>query len=173
MSTIVIISVISLILDLVLSNFLPYIPGGLSLFTTSFSIITIFLIYPLFNSENKNYFIYSFIFGFIYDLALTNLFLYDAIVFLFIAYISSVIYKNFEIDFIKNIINIILVIIIYESLFAILIIIFNLIPININKIVYKILHTLISNIIYGEIIYFIINYISKKYGKKKINRLKV
>ena len=166
---VVIISIVSLFLDLILSNFLPYMVNDLSLFTTMFSTITIFLVYKLFD-DDKKYFIYSFIFGVIYDLFLTNLFLYDGIVFLFIAYISYLIYKNFEVNSIRNIIYIVLIIIIYELVFALSILLFNLVPISINKVFYKITHSLISNIIYGEFIYFIIKHITKKYRIRKINR---
>ncbi len=166
---VVIISIVSLFLDLILSNFLPYMVNDLSLFTTMFSTITIFLVYKLFD-DDKKYFIYSFIFGVIYDLFLTNLFLYDGIVFLFIAYISYLIYKNFEVNSIRNVIYIVLIIIIYELVFALSILLFNLVPISINKVFYKITHSLISNIIYGEFIYFIIKHITKKYRIRKINR---
>ena len=47
--------------------------------------------------------------------------------------------------------------------------IFKLVPITLNKVVYKITHSLLLNIIYGELIYLILKIIPKKYKKLKIN----
>ena len=50
-----------------------------------------------------------------------------------------------------------------------ILVIFNLIPVDIVKLFYKIIHSLIINIIYGESIYLIINKLPKKYTKISIN----
>ena len=47
--------------------------------------------------------------------------------------------------------------------------IFNLVPITLNKLIYKITHSLLINIIYGELIYLILEILPKKYKKIKIN----
>ena len=63
----------------------------------------------------------------------------------------------------------IILIIIYESSTALIFMIFNLVPITLNKLIYKITHSLLINIIYGELIYLILEILPKKYKKIKIN----
>lgn len=172
MSVAIIISIISLIFDGVLTNFLPYLNGDLTLFTPMFSVVSIFLLYPLLLNDNKKYLLYTFIYGIIYDLLYTNLFLYDAFIFLFLGFFTLKIYKNFKVTKIKVLIYLSLSIIIYESLFAGSVLILNLVPITIEKLIYKISHSLIINLIYGEILYIIIDLLPTRYHSKKINSYK-
>ena len=105
----------------------------------------------------------------IYDLLYTNLVFFNGVLFLIIGFISLEIYKNFEISYLKLIIYLILIISAYEILTGIILLIFNMVPVTLYKVLYKITHSLILNIIYGELIYLIINLIPKKYRKISIN----
>lgn len=165
----VIIMLISLILDGILTNYLPYLVNDLSLFTPLLTVVTIFIIYPLYRKKETNYFVTVFILGIIYDLFYTNLLFFNAILFLAIAIISKIIYKNFEVTPIRLIIYTILIVSSYEILTALIILIFNLVPITLSKVIYKITHSLILNIVYIELIYSIIKIIPKKYKNISIN----
>ena len=151
-----IIQILSLLLDGILTNFLPYLQNDLSLFTPLLSVISIFLIYPFFRKEKKKYLINVFIYGMIYDLFYTNLLFWNACIFLVIGLLTIFIYKNYEISLLKIIIPIIVIITSYELINASIIWIFHLVPITLSKVIYKITHTLLLNIIYGVVIYFII-----------------
>lgn len=164
-----IILLISIVLDGILSNFLPYLVNDLSPFTPMLTVIAIFMIYPFFRKKEKNYFITIFIVGMIYDLLYTNLVFFNGVLFLIIGFISLEIYKNFEISYLKLIIYLILIISAYEILTGIILLVFNMVPVTLYKVLYKITHSLILNIIYGELIYLIINLIPKKYRKISIN----
>ena len=164
-----IILLISIVLDGILSNFLPYLVNDLSLFTPMLTVIAIFMIYPFFSKKENNYFITIFIVGMIYDLLYTNLVFFNGVLFLIIGFISLEIYKNFEISYLKLIIYLILIISAYEILTGIILLVFNMVPVTLYKVLYKITHSLILNIIYGELIYLIINLIPKKYRKISIN----
>ena len=164
-----IIEIISLLLDGILTNFLPYLENDLSLFTPLLSVITIFLIVPFYRKDEKKYLINVFIYGIIYDLFYTNLLFWNAFIFLIIALIAIFIYKNYEINFLKIIIPLIVIITSYELINASIIWIFQLVPITFSKVIYKITHTLLLNIIYGELIYIILKIIPKKYKKISIN----
>ena len=133
-----IILLISIILDGILSNFLPYLVNDLSLFTPMLTVIA-------------------------------NLVFFNGVLFLIIGFISLEIYKNFEISYLKLIIYLILIISAYEILTGIILLVFNMVPVTLYKVLYKITHSLILNIIYGELIYLIINLIPKKYRKISIN----
>ncbi len=161
--------IISIILDGILSNFLPYAVNNLSLFTPLLTLISIFIIYPFYKKCEKKYFITVIITGLIYDLLYTNLLFYNAIIFFIIALITKFISKNFEINYLNIIIQIIIIITLYETINALIIICFNLVPITLTRLLYKIVHSLILNIIYGEILLLIISNLPSKYKKININ----
>ena len=165
----ILIGTVSLILEVILSNFLPYLNNNLSLFTPMFSIVSLFFIYSFFKKDKYKYFIFSFIFGFVYDLFFTNLLFFNGILFLAIAFLITLLYENLEINFLNIILEIVIIITVYELLTVFIILIFNLVPIAPLKVLYKISHSLIINIIYGEILYFIIKYLPKKYRSLSIN----
>ena len=165
----IIIILISLILDGLLTNYLPYLVNDLSLFTPLFTLISISLLYPYYRKKEKEVFIIIFITGFIYDLFYTNLLFINGLLFLLIGYLSKFIYRRYEIDYFKLIIYITLIVVVYESSLVLIILIFNLVPVTLTKLLYKISHSLILNIIYGELLYFILNNLPKKYKKISIN----
>lgn len=152
----ILIIISSFILDIILSNVLPFMKGDLSIFTSLFVPITIYLIYPFYKNQELKYYIESFIIGIIYDLIFTNLLFFDGVIFLIISLISVKIYKNFIVDKYKNIMYVFLIIILYEFLVASIFLIFNLVPICFYDFVYKISHTLLINVVYGFLLYEII-----------------
>lgn len=164
-----IILVVSLFLDGILTNYLPYMTNDLSLFTPLFSVVALLLIYPVFQKEKKKYLIYSFIYGIIYDFLYTNLLFIDGLIFVLLALIIMKIYRYLGTGYIKVLLNIFIVIVIYELLFVSIIMIFNLVPITPERVIYKITHSLIINLIYGEIIYLILSILPKKYLKVPLN----
>ena len=165
----IIIVIISLFLDGILSNYLPYLVNNLSLFTPLCTLVAIFIIYPFFKKKEKKYLISVFIIGIIYDLFYTNLLFFNAVLFFIIGLITIYFYKIYEMNFLRLLFYIILVIICYEVLTASILLIFNMVPITFYKIIYKISHSLIINIIYGELLYFIIKIIPEKYKRISIN----
>ena len=164
-----VILIISLLLDGVLSNYLPFLVNDLSYFTPLLTVVSIFILYPLNRKNEKKFFITIFITGIIYDLLYTNLLFLNSLIFLLITVVSKYIYKNYETTCLKLIIYIILIITIYETSYASILFIFRVVPITLYKLYYKISHTLILNIIYSEILYVIIKYLPKKYTKISIN----
>lgn len=164
-----IIITLSLILDGILSNIFPYTVNNLSLFTPLLTLISIYLIYPFYKKKENKYILTIFLTGIIYDLLYTNLIFYNAITFTIIGIISKYIYKHYEINYLNIIIQIILIVTIYESLNALIIIIFNLVPMSISRLFYKITHSLLLNIIYSELLLLIINILPNKYKKVNIN----
>lgn len=158
----ILIIISSFILDIILSNVLPFMKGDLSIFTSLFVPITIYLIYPFYKNQELRYYIESFIIGIIYDLIFTNLLFFDGVIFLIISLVSVKIYKNFMVDKYKNIMYVFLIIILYEFLVVSIFLIFNLVPISFYDFIYKILHTLLINVVYGFLLYEIIGGGSKQ-----------
>ena len=161
--------IISILLDGLLTNYLPFMENNLSYFTPLLTVVSLFIIYPLYDKKRKKYEITVFIIGMIYDLLYTNLLFLHAIIFLLLSLFIKKIYKTFTIDMIRVIIFISLIIVSYESLMGLIIWTFHLTPITIHKLFYKISHSLVLNIIYGEILYVIIKHLPKKYKKIRLN----
>ena len=164
-----VIMIISLLLDGLLTNYFPYLVNDLSLFTPMLTIISIICIYPFYQKQEKKYYITVFILGIIYDMLYTNLLFWNAILFLLLAVIIRFIYKNYEVTPIRLILYSISIISTYEALTGLFLFTFQLVPVTISKVIYKITHSLILNILYAEIIYGILKWIPKKYKRISIN----
>ncbi len=158
----IIVVIISFFLDGILSNFLPYMLGDLSFFTPYFTLISLVIVYPYFIKKEKKYYILVGIIGFLYDLFYTNLLFTHAIFFLIIGLIVSLICKKMQLNLLTNLFINFLIIIIYQVIFALCLFIFNVVPVNIENTLYLIGHSLILNIIYGEILYLICKYLPHK-----------
>lgn len=157
-----IIVIISFLLDGILSNYLPYMLGDLSLFTPYFTLVSIIVIYPLFVKKLKNYYILVGITGFLYDLFYTNLLFTNTIFFLLVTYIITFLYKKMALNLLTNIFIVILSLFIYHAIFVLCLFIFNVVPIKFEKFLYLILHSIILNVIYGEVLYLICKYLPTK-----------
>jgi len=143
----IIIIIITLLLDGILTNILPYTVNNLSIFTPMFTILLPIIIYPFYIKEEKKYLITLIIIGIIYDLFYTNSLFYDAIVLFIFGLIMIKLYKNIGYNYIKVLIYTLLGIILYELFNSLVIIIFNLVSINLLEVIYKITHSIILNLI--------------------------
>ena len=143
--------IISFILDIILSNLLPYWKNSLSLFTPLFVPLTIYLIYPYYKT-NKKYLREVFITGLLYDLFMTNLLFFNSFIFLILGIITISIYKKFKIDFKSNIIFSIIIIIIYEITEVIIFNISKMTIISLKELIYYIIHSILINLVYAEIV---------------------
>ena len=163
-----IIIIISLILDGLLTNFFPYV-GTLSLFTPLLTVVAISITYPLFRKHEKKYLIILFIIGILYDSFYTNMLFLDGVLFLIIGLMSIRLHKFIKVDFYKLLVLLLIVIVTYELLNASIFFIFRITNITILEVLSKVLHTLLLNLLYGEIIYTIITLLPEDYKKISIN----
>ena len=165
----IIIFIVSFFLDGILSNFLPYMVGDLSLFTPMLTIVSFVVVYPFFIKKTKWYFVSCFFIGIFYDFMYTNLLFYNAILFLEIGLLTMFFHRYIRLTWLSLILFVVLAIVGYECANAILILIFNLVPMTFYRLLYKISHSLLLNICYAELVYFIIWLLPKKYKKVAIN----
>ena len=168
MITGIIIIIISLLLDGLLTNFFPYV-GSLSIFTPLLTVVAISIVYPLFRKKENKYLLTLFIVGIIYDLLYTNLYFIDGVLFFIIGLISIKLYKYLEIDNIKILLLSLIVIVVYEVLLFLIIFVFRITDVTLFRLIYKISHTILLNILYGEILYIIITLLPNNYKKISIN----
>lgn len=168
----IIILVVSFLLDGILSNFLPYMVNDLSLFTPMLTIVSLVVVYPFFAKRRKYYFITCFLVGLVYDFMYTNLLFYNAILFLAIGLILMLLYRYIRSSWLSLLLFIVVVIAGYECMNAIVILVFQLVPMTFYRLLYKISHSLLLNLCYGEILYFIIWLLPEKYKRISINSQK-
>ena len=159
--------IISLLLDGIINNLLPFI--NLSLFTPLLTLISLIIIYPLYIKKEKEYLITLFITGIIYDLLYTNQLFLNGVIFLLIGIIVMNLYNKISINYLTILLFSLLIIIIYILLTGLILLIFNVVPISINKLLYIIKNSILLNLIYSEILYIILKRMPKKYKKTSIN----
>ena len=164
-----IIVIISLFIDGLLTNILPYTINDLSIFTPMFTILLPIVIYPFYIKQEKKYLSTLIITGIIYDIFYTNLLFYNAIVLFIFGLIIIKLYKNIGYNYYKVLVYSLLLIVLYELFNATIILVLNLVPITPYRVFYKIIHSILLNLIYISIIYLIIKKLPKKYKKISIN----
>ena len=167
MIIIIIYTIISFLLDGLISSYIPVNITNLSYLTTIYSIISIVIIFEYFENEKKYLTLVSII-AFLFDIVYTNTFPLNIVLFIVI-YISlkALNYYIPNNTFTINIKSIISITIYYTLSYIILLLVhYNNYPIKLLYItIYK---NIIMTIIYTTISYLIIKKIYNKYYDKKI-----
>ncbi|MFV0250114.1 MAG: rod shape-determining protein MreD [Bacilli bacterium] len=146
--------IISFILEMLISN---YIPIYTKLFFPLFTLISLIPLHT--NIKNKKkYLITSFILGFFYDVTYTNTIILNAIVFTLISYI--IINLNFKIfnKIISLCITTLLVIIIYQIITYLILLLTTYLVFEIHDLITSITSSLLLNIIYSIILFYLNKY---------------
>ena len=148
-----IISFIVLLLDGVIVYLIPSYFNNLNIL---YPMLTISLIPYLLNNNIKDFYKFSFILGIIYDLLYSNIFLFNAFLFLLLSKIDVKILKYLKNNLLTYLFLIIINIIIYDLILFILVYITNYQTITLMDYLYKIENSIILNIIFGIFYYFIL-----------------
>lgn len=139
-----------------------------SIFIPLFTLTSLVLIYPYFKKKNFNYFLVCLILGLFYDIAFADSIFINTICFGIISGLNMLIYNYVKYNvYTSNITNII-IIITYRIISYIILLSINYIHFN-SKIFFKgIYSSLLINIAYGIILYFIIDILAKILNKKRV-----
>jgi rod shape-determining protein MreD len=139
-----------------------------SVFIPLFVITSLVLLYPYFENKNLNYIIVCLILGIFYDIAFTNSPFINTISFGLIGGLIILCYNYVKYNvYTSNIINII-ILISYRIISYIMILSINYVSFN-NKIFFAgIYKSIILNVIYGVLFYFIIDLLAKIFNKKRV-----
>jgi len=161
---ITIILIFAFLLEASFSNFI----NVNSFFIPLFVITSLVLLYPYFQNKNLNYIIVSLILGLFYDIVFTNSIFVNTISFGLIGALTILCYNYVKYNiYTSNIINII-ILISYRIITYIILLSINYISFN-NKIflsgIYK---SLLINIVYGVLLYIIIELLAKLFNKKRV-----
>lgn len=159
--------IISLILEVVMSNFFSSTLTNVSLFTTIYTIIGLVILYPHFNNDKKFYLLVT-IYGILFDILYTSTFMFSLIIFLIVGISIKILYNVFpENIFMTNLISFISILL-YHLLCFILLNLFSGISYDFIILVNIILGSIIMTIIYTTISYYVVNYFFDKFGIKYI-----
>ena len=163
----IIIATISFLLDSFISMYIPISVSNYNILVPMFTIISLILIYPYYNNNEKNYLITCLVFGLLYDITFTNTFGLNVALFLSVGYTIIFLDGALSNNLFSLIIKMLIVIILYDLITYIILIMLNYIDYSILTLVIKVGKSLILNIIYLTITYFITNSIAKNLHIKK------
>lgn len=154
-----IIMILSFLLEGIVTNLVNY----HSLLIPAFTITSLVIIYPYFNKEKKfSFIISSIILGIFYDIVYTNSLFINTFTFSFCSLMILLIYNFISHRFINTILLNIFFIAFFRSLSYGLLIIFSHMTFDKNIFLSGILSSLIINVVYSFILYFICDKLSYK-----------
>ena len=154
----IIIIIVSFLLEGVISNFVP-INGYLA---PLFTLVSLIMICPLCEGSTS-YYKYAFFAGLMYDLFYTDTIIFHAIIFCFMAFIIQRLNLVLSDNFINVLITVGLCILVYRVFTYGLLVFINSVSFDIMALGFSILKSLILNLIYIMILFFVI----KKFRNKK------
>lgn len=150
--------VISFLLEGIISNFVP-INGFL---VPLFTLTALIIIYPLFD-EASDYYKYAFVTGLIYDLFYTDTVLFHAIIFCFMAFLISRLNLVLSDNYINVLVIMAICILIYRVITYSFLVLVSSISFDFIALILSVLKSLIINLIYSAIIFFVVKKLQKKY----------
>lgn len=159
-----------LVVSFCLEGFLSNVIGmSTSFFIPLFSIVSLLIIYPYFNHEEQSFLTCCFALGLCYDLVYTDTLIVNACLFtivgLFIKWLNSWLSNHaISLVFMTT-----LTIIFYRVLMYSILVVVGYLPFDFHDIIISLSSSLVLNIIYVEILYFITDQMSHKYHIRKID----
>ena len=157
----VIILIISFLLEGVISNFVS-INGFMA---PLFTLVSLIVIYPLFDDVSE-YYKYVFVTGLVYDLFYTDTIIFHAIIFCFMAFIITRMNLVLSDNYINFLIIMAICILIYRTFTYSLLVLVSSVSFSFIALILSILKSLIINLIYSVILFFVVKKIQKKYKYK-------
>ena len=155
---IILVLLVSFVLEGILSIIIP----TNSLFIPIFSIIALATVYPLFKDNRIKYLIYASSLGLLYDIVYTNTPFTNTLSFLVTAYIISLIYEYIKVSKFNILLIDIIVILFYQTFSYMFLCILSYTKFNETTFIEKLYSSIILNIIYGLILYIILEIFRKK-----------
>jgi len=156
-----IISIISLILDGVISNFISFSNYSNTYFRTFFSLMSLIIIYYFYKRDFLKFILISFIIGMVYDMLYSNTFIINAVLFSIVAMLIYAIHKAISYNLISVIISGILSIII-SGIYNYLILLF-MKGYKVADLFTYIKSNIIFNVVYILVLYLIVKRVSSKH----------
>lgn len=156
---IVFISVISFLLDGVMSRYIL----APSLFLPLFTIVSLVIIYPYFNNNNYRYFRYIAILGLLYDITYLNTLFFNFFIFMLIGFIIGFFNYLLSNNLYTSLLITIISIVLYRITNYLFIVIFKNYSFNFFDLLESIYSSLLLNLIYCIVLYILTEIYSKKH----------
>ena len=153
--------IVSFLLEGIVSNFVP-INGFLA---PLFTLVALIIIYPLFD-EVLEYYKYAFVTGLAYDLFYTDTILFHAIIFCFMAFIITRLNLVLSDNYLNILIIIGICILIYRVVTYSLLVLVSSMGFDFVALIMSILKSLVINLIYSVLLFFVVKKCQKKYKYK-------
>lgn len=160
---------ISFFLDGFVSTLVPFTMNNLFLLTAFFAIVSLVVLYPYYNHNDKQFLLSCFIIGLLYDIVYTDTLLLNATLFLLVGLFIKLINQIFTNSILNVGIISFIVLIVYHLLTYLFLKIVGYGDINSIFLVHIILKSFLLNVGYSTILYFVLDRVSDKYKIKRIN----
>lgn len=154
--------VISFLLDGLLSVIIPF--DTLYLFKTFFSLVSIVVLFPYLEYNNKLYFLIVFVLGLFFDIVYTNTIMLNAILFLFFSYVTRYLYTLLRNNLLNGIVISSIIIFFYNLLTYTILVVIGISTYPFIMFLYQFIFIDIINILYFIVAYQLIKLI---YNDKK------
>lgn len=148
-----IIIIISIILEIILNLYINIDSYLVPLFT----LLSLIFVYPYFKNSKKDFFVFSFILGFVYDLVFTNFYILNSFIFLFVSIVIYYFFKKFNYKIFNIIFLSVILISIYNFALYIIFDVYKYNDYTIVEFLFILKHFFIINIIYIISSYLISN----------------
>lgn len=161
---IIAILLISFALEGIFSNFI----SSNSIFIPLFTVISLVIVYPYFKDEKNKFYIYASFLGLLYDIVYTNCPFINTFSFLITSLMISLIYEYITVSkFNITLINII-ILLFHQTISYILLCFFSYTTFNEITLLTILYSSIITNIIYGFILFMLVNFLDKKHKIRKM-----
>lgn len=161
--------IVSFILDSIVSSVISI----NSYLLPAFTLVSLAFIYPNYKKNNTCYIALALLSGLLYDICFSSSLYINTLSFLAVSALIILIYHYINNNIFSFTLVNVLVISLYRFISYIIYILVSYKSFNINSVFTSIIHTLTLNIIYGILLYFICNFIKKKFNKNTYKYKKI
>lgn len=151
--------IISLLLEMIFSCFIPL---NTNIYNCLFVLTSLIIICPYFSSKSAIFYKICLFSGFLYDIIMNNTLFLNSIVFATLGFLIYHIYQMISNHIITSVVITIVIIILYRLVSFILLLFIGYLKWDILKLIHSITSSFLLNVIYAILIYYIVRYIAKK-----------
>lgn len=163
----ILITLFSLLLQGIVSNYLGYTYDSVSIFSTNYSLIALLILIPHFENKKK-YFYLLIIIGLIVDIVYTNTFIFNTSLFVICYYISKLFHSFFPYNWLTTSVSNGLCVLSYHIVSFTFLRILTYDLYNISYLTKILSHSIFMTILYSNVIYFFITIIKNKFQLKNV-----
>lgn len=165
-------AILLIFLSFLLEGFFTNLVSLNSIFIPLFTLTSLIMLYPFFdiNNNSHKYIIVAIVFGLLYDIVYTNSSFINTISFSLCSLLIIFINHYLNPSILLKLGILLTIIIIYRIFTYLLLCAFNYLNFSENILIKGIYSSLLVNIIFGLILYFLSNFISKKLNIRKYTR---